>query len=110
MLYNPNTHVCPVCGGMPGVLPAINAYAVEATVMTALALGAAISDFTRLGDKLSLSQLDKRIQITVSSRLSLKGWLSIIVDGRERSLSASRQPLEEDTAKSDPGLGIASWM
>ncbi len=34
----PNTHVCPVCLGMPGVLPVINRQAVELTVMTALAL------------------------------------------------------------------------
>ena len=34
----PNTHVCPVCMGMPGVLPVINRQAVEYTMMTALAL------------------------------------------------------------------------
>src|SRR3990172_2706553 len=34
----PNTHVCPVCLGMPGVLPVINKRAVEMTVMTGLAL------------------------------------------------------------------------
>src|SRR6185503_19888853 len=35
----PNTHVCPVCLGMPGVLPVINRAAVEAATMTGLALG-----------------------------------------------------------------------
>ena len=34
----PNTHVCPVCMGMPGVLPVINRQGVEYTMMTALAL------------------------------------------------------------------------
>ena len=35
----PNTHVCPVCLGMPGVLPVINQQAVEFAAMTALAAG-----------------------------------------------------------------------
>ncbi|RLC59807.1 MAG: Asp-tRNA(Asn)/Glu-tRNA(Gln) amidotransferase GatCAB subunit B, partial [Chloroflexi bacterium] len=34
----PNSHVCPICLGMPGVLPVINKKAVEYTVMSALAL------------------------------------------------------------------------
>ena len=36
----PNTHVCPICLGMPGVLPVINRSAVEYTLMTGLALNA----------------------------------------------------------------------
>ena len=40
----PNTHVCPVCLGMPGVLPVINKRAVEFTLMTALALNCTISE------------------------------------------------------------------
>ena len=47
----PNTHVCPVCLGMPGVLPTINRQAVEYTVMTALALNCAISDYTKFDRK-----------------------------------------------------------
>ena len=35
---DPNTHVCPVCSGMPGTLPVINQQAVEWTIKTALAL------------------------------------------------------------------------
>jgi aspartyl-tRNA(Asn)/glutamyl-tRNA(Gln) amidotransferase subunit B len=35
----PNTLVCPICLGMPGVLPVINSRALELTVLTALALG-----------------------------------------------------------------------
>ena len=40
---SPNNHVCPICLGMPGVLPSINRQAVEATIMTALALNCQIS-------------------------------------------------------------------
>ncbi|GAI82650.1 unnamed protein product, partial [marine sediment metagenome] len=47
----PNTHVCPVCLGMPGVLPTINQQAVEYTIMTALALHCTISDYTKFDRK-----------------------------------------------------------
>src|SRR5438105_13508182 len=49
----PNTHVCPVCMGMPGVLPVINQAAVHYTIMTALALNCTIpacSKFDRNND------------------------------------------------------------
>ena len=44
----PNSHVCPVCLGMPGVLPVINAQAVEQTVRTGLALNCQIAQFSVL--------------------------------------------------------------
>ena len=43
----PNTHVCPVCLGMPGVLPVINRQAVEYTMMTALALNLVYSEIVQ---------------------------------------------------------------
>ena len=48
---DPNTHVCPVCLGMPGVLPVINKRAVEYTMMTALALNCSISEYTKFDRK-----------------------------------------------------------
>src|ERR687885_432585 len=47
----PNTHVCPVCLGMPGVLPVINGAAVEATVMTGLAFGCRIPPVNKFDRK-----------------------------------------------------------
>ncbi len=47
----PNTHVCPVCLGMPGVLPVINRQAVEFTIMTALVLHCTVSDYTKFDRK-----------------------------------------------------------
>jgi aspartyl-tRNA(Asn)/glutamyl-tRNA(Gln) amidotransferase subunit B len=52
----PNTHVCPVCLGMPGVLPTINKKAVEFTIMTALALHCKVRP-----EELSISRFDERI-------------------------------------------------
>src|SRR5437764_15145369 len=42
----PNTHVCPVCMGMPGALPVINDEAVTYTIMTALALHCSIPKYS----------------------------------------------------------------
>jgi len=47
----PNTHVCPVCLGMPGVLPVMNRSAVEATIMTALALNCEIPEASKFDRK-----------------------------------------------------------
>ena len=53
----PNSHVCPVCLGMPGVLPVINAHAVEQTVRTGLALNCQIAAVQRLcAQELQLSR------------------------------------------------------
>jgi len=47
----PNTHVCPVCMGMPGVLPVINQEAVTYTIMTALALNCSIPEYSKFDRK-----------------------------------------------------------
>src|SRR5438128_1772901 len=47
----PNSRVCPVCMGMPGVLPVINRAAVEAVIMTGLALNCTINEHTRFDRK-----------------------------------------------------------
>ena len=47
----PNTHVCPVCMGMPGVLPVINDEAVTYTIMTGLALHCSIPAFAKFDRK-----------------------------------------------------------
>jgi aspartyl-tRNA(Asn)/glutamyl-tRNA(Gln) amidotransferase subunit B len=97
----PNTHVCPVCLGMPGVLPAINQQAVEYTVMTALALNCTISDYTRFDRKnYPYPDLMKGYQISqYDAPISRRGWLSIEVDGRKRRVGITRVHLEEDVAK-----------
>ncbi|MGE5138944.1 MAG: hypothetical protein ACM3JD_05760, partial [Rudaea sp.] len=47
----PNTHVCPVCLGLPGALPVINRAAIEATLMTALALHCEIPEWSKFDRK-----------------------------------------------------------
>lgn len=97
----PNTHVCPVCLGMPGVLPSINARAVEFVVMTALALNCTIADFSKFDRKnYPYPDLMKGYQISqYDVPLSHDGWLEIEVNGRKKRIGITRVHLEEDVAK-----------
>jgi aspartyl-tRNA(Asn)/glutamyl-tRNA(Gln) amidotransferase subunit B len=98
---SPNTHVCPVCLGMPGVLPTINQQAVGYTLMTALALNCTISDFTKFDRKnYPYPDLMKGYQISqYDAPVGHHGWFTIEVDGEEKKVGITRVHLEEDVAK-----------
>jgi len=97
----PNTHVCPVCLGMPGVLPVINQAAVEATLLTGLALNCDIPEFSKFDRKnYPYPDLPKGYQISqYDLPLCVGGWLDIQADGRPRRIRIRRVHLEEDTGK-----------
>jgi aspartyl-tRNA(Asn)/glutamyl-tRNA(Gln) amidotransferase subunit B len=97
----PNTHVCPVCLGMPGVLPAINRQAVEFTIMTALALNCTVAEHTRFDRKnYPYPDLMKGYQISqYADPVGSMGWLNIEVDGGKKKAGIIRVHLEEDVAK-----------
>jgi aspartyl-tRNA(Asn)/glutamyl-tRNA(Gln) amidotransferase subunit B len=97
----PNTHVCPVCLGMPGVLPVINRQAVEYTMMTALALNCPVSEYTKFDRKnYPYPDLMKGYQISqYDAPIGNKGWLTIEVDGQRKQIGITRVHLEEDVAK-----------
>jgi aspartyl-tRNA(Asn)/glutamyl-tRNA(Gln) amidotransferase subunit B len=97
----PNTYVCPVCLGMPGVLPVINQQAVEYTIMTALALHCVISDYTKFDRKnYSYPDLMKGYQISqYDAPFGQRGWLDIEVNGENKKAGITRVHLEEDVAK-----------
>jgi aspartyl-tRNA(Asn)/glutamyl-tRNA(Gln) amidotransferase subunit B len=99
---SPNTHVCPVCMALPGVLPVINAKAIEYTVMTALALNCEIPSFAKFDRKnYPYPDLLKGYQISqYDLPLSQHGWLEIELEGEEpRRIGITRVHLEEDTAR-----------
>ena len=93
-----NTHVCPVCLGMPGVLPAINQQAIEYTVMTALALNCTISDYTKFDRKnYPYPDLMKGYQISqYDAPIGSNGWLAIEVDGQEKRIDIWWRGLQQN--------------
>jgi aspartyl-tRNA(Asn)/glutamyl-tRNA(Gln) amidotransferase subunit B len=98
----PNTHVCPICLGMPGVLPVMNRVAVEYTLLTGLALNADIPEATKFDRKnYPYPDLVKGYQISQYDLPLVKGgWLEISSDGSgTRRIELERVHLEEDTGK-----------
>ena len=97
----PNTHVCPVCLGMPGVLPTINQQAMEYTIMTALALNCTILDYTKFDRKnYPYPDLMKGYQISqYDAPFGHHGWLTIGADSEKKRVGITRVHLEEDVAK-----------
>ena len=97
----PNTHVCPVCLGMPGVLPVINHQAINATVMTGLALHCSINPRSKFDRKnYPYPDLMKGYQISQYDQpICVNGWLAIEAEGGTKRAGITRVHLEEDTAK-----------
>ncbi|HEX5939078.1 MAG TPA: Asp-tRNA(Asn)/Glu-tRNA(Gln) amidotransferase GatCAB subunit B, partial [Dehalococcoidia bacterium] len=97
----PNSHVCPICMGMPGVLPVINRKAVEYTVMTGLALNCTIPPRAKFDRKnYPYPDLMKGYQISqYDMPLCVDGYLDIDLEGATRRVGVTRVHLEEDTAR-----------
>jgi aspartyl-tRNA(Asn)/glutamyl-tRNA(Gln) amidotransferase subunit B len=97
----PNTHICPVCMALPGVLPVINRAAVEKTVMTGLALHCSINELAVFARKnYHYPDLPKGYQISqYELPLCKQGWLDVDTGGQVRRIGITRAHLEEDTAK-----------
>ncbi len=97
----PNTHVCPVCLGLPGALPVINRRAVELVLATGLAIDAVTPDATRWDRKnYFYPDLPKGYQISqYDLPLASSGRLTIETSGGPLPIGITRAHLEEDTAK-----------
>jgi aspartyl-tRNA(Asn)/glutamyl-tRNA(Gln) amidotransferase subunit B len=97
----PNTRVCPICLGFPGVLPVLNRKALEFTIRTALALNCKIARFSKFDRKnYFYPDLPKNYQISqYDMPISYDGYLDIEVDGETRRIGIIRVHLEEETGK-----------
>ncbi len=100
----PNTYVCPVCTGMPGVLPVINRRAIEIAIMTGLALNCQIPPFTRFARKSYFyPDLPKGYQISqytpVFPPLTVNGYLDIETEAGAKRVRINRAHMEEDAGK-----------
>ncbi len=99
----PNTHLCPVCLGLPGALPALNAEALRLGVRTGLALRCTIAARTKWDRKnYFYPDLPKGYQISQYDKpLCERGFLEIDADdGTTKRVRIRRAHLEEDTGKS----------
>ena len=97
----PNSHVCPVCLGLPGALPTINRRAVEGVLATGAAIGASTPAATRWDRKnYFYPDLPKGYQISqYDLPLAANGRLTIDTSTGPFSIGITRAHLEEDTAK-----------
>jgi aspartyl-tRNA(Asn)/glutamyl-tRNA(Gln) amidotransferase subunit B len=97
----PNSAVCPVCTGMPGVLPVVNIRAVEYALRVALALECEIAPISIFARKnYFYPDLPKGYQISQYEQpLARHGHLTILTPTGERLIRIRRVHLEEDTGK-----------
>jgi aspartyl-tRNA(Asn)/glutamyl-tRNA(Gln) amidotransferase subunit B len=98
----PNTAVCPVCLGYPGVLPAVNREMVTLAMRVALATGCAIQETSVFARKnYFYPDLPKGYQISQYDRpLATRGAVEIRANGGSKTVRLNRIHLEEDAGKS----------
>jgi len=97
----PNENSCPVCTGMPGVLPVLNRRAVEFTIRTALALSCRVNRESVFARKnYFYPDLPKAYQISqYEIPLAVGGSVEIEIGGTGRRIGITRIHMEEDAGK-----------
>ncbi len=97
----PNTNVCPVCLGMPGVLPVLNRTVVAFALKMALATGCRIGGKSRFARKnYFYPDLPKGYQISqYELPIAEHGAVDIELDGNRKSIGLTRIHMEEDAGK-----------
>ncbi len=106
----PNTHTCPVCLGLPGALPVLNAEAVRLAVHASLALGCSVQTRSVFSRKnYFYPDSPKGYQISqYDLPLALSGVLDVEVEGTPRRVGIRRIHMEEDAGKNLHGVGDES--
>ncbi len=99
---DPNTHTCPVCLGLPGALPVVNATAIESTIRIGLALHCDIAAWCRFARKnYFYPDMPKNFQTSqYDEPLCTDGYLDVEIGGETVRIPIERVHLEEDTGKS----------
>ena len=103
----PNSNTCPVCTGMPGVLPVLNARAVEYGAKMALAVGCRVNPRSVFARKnYFYPDLPKGYQISqYEAPLAEHGRLRVLVGEQVKEIGITRIHMEEDAGKSLHGSG-----
>src|SRR6201987_6473182 len=99
---DPNTNICPVCLGLPGALPVLNAKAVEFAVLASLALNCEVRERSIFARKnYFYPDLPKGYQISQYDKpLAEHGWIELTMNGTSKKIGITRLHLEEDAGKS----------
>jgi aspartyl-tRNA(Asn)/glutamyl-tRNA(Gln) amidotransferase subunit B len=110
----PNTQTCPVCIGMPGVLPVLNRECLEFAVKTGLATNCKISPYSRFARKnYFYPDLPKGYQISqYELPICEHGEIEIVIDGNIKKVGITRIHMEEDAGKNihEGGTGNYSFV
>ena len=99
----PNTHVCPVCLGLPGALPVLNRKAVEFAVLAAKAINCEIRETSIFARKnYFYPDLPKGYQISQYDKpVAEHGWIEVPdAEGKTKRIGVTRLHMEEDAGKS----------
>lgn len=96
-----NTHVCPVCLGLPGVLPVLNEKVLEFAIRTGIALNCTISPYSKFDRKnYYYPDLPKNFQTSqYDLPICENGYLDIEVNGETKRIGITRVHMEEDAGK-----------
>ena len=96
-----NAHVCPVCLGLPGVLPTVNKRVVEFGIKAGLATNCTINKYSKFDRKnYYYPDLPKNWQTSqYDLPIAEHGWVDIDVDGEKKRIRLTRIHMEEDAGK-----------
>ena len=96
-----NTHVCPVCLGLPGVLPTVNKRVVEFAIKAGLATNCEINQYCKFDRKnYYYPDLPKNWQTSqYDLPIAEHGWVDIDVEGEKKRIRLTRIHMEEDAGK-----------
>jgi len=97
----PNSQTCPVCTGMPGVLPVLNEDVLNKGILAGLALNCEIAEYSKFDrKKYFYPDLPKAYQISQYDQPVCKnGYIDIISDNKVKRIGITRLHLEEDAGK-----------
>ena len=97
----PNTRTCPVCLGLPGSLPVVNAKAIESAIRVGLALNCTIAPWCRFARKnYFYPDMTKDFQTSqYDEPIAYDGWVDVDLDGETYRIEIERAHMEEDAGK-----------